>query len=1220
MKKLYTYWVTAWMISALPTLVAQSQPCSALTARCMPYESRCAATGSIRILPSGGSGNYKFRVSGPVSTNFTSVDSITGLPAGSYTVSVSDITSGCTVDILNVGVPGTYSDPRFTLNVTDVSCDNGNNGRITLATLSNGRAPFRYAIVAPSAMGVGTSNSTGTFNNLIAGNYTIRLTDSCGGIQTRLVTILNYTWRLDSVRFSKTSCNQATGYIRASDSRGNISTVNGVPGLRYGIVRGAGDTLWSNSPFISFNTGTRNQFEAVVKDGCGIVKKMPFTLSFRPALGASVNMYGQSCTGFSAAVVNAVNFFSPRYCLYTSGGTLVSCNNTGVFTGLDYGSYCIRAYDSCADTTLVRCFTGSPPPASVAATVRTFNRTCTNFSASITGEQGLTNPRYCLYDSTGSLIRCNTSGNFHQLSYGSYCIRVSDTCRDTTIVRCFTARPPVPVIPTPVPSGFTCDRFNVQVTGDSLGSPRFCLYDSAGNIIACNATGSFDSLLYGNYCVQVYDSCYDTTLTRCFGATGPSLQYGLGTQISNRACSTFTATVTSGGLLQPEFCLYRADSTLVACNSTGVFNNLPYGAYFTRVRNQCPDTTLVHWLSAYPSLPSLSGSVRISNRTCATFNAAAQGMQNLTNPRYCLYDSAGVLIRCNTSGSFSNIRYGNYCIRVTDGCYDTTISRCFSAAPLPVSMRVSTRRSCTYGSARLTVTVTGGVLPVQLTIYAPGGNQIFSSRFSNSNIVVDPLPGLSAEQRYKVVVTDNCGMIDSAFTQALPSQFLHQPRMIPRCPSATWTNGSGTIETRASSNTGSVTVRIIRKNGTALSPQIAPSSVSGTLSTFNNLGPGTYILRYTINDGCNRPQHDTVVVPEYRYPGLERSAAYQCDNNGFSIGAVVTNGVGPFQYEIIGSSPAVPSIVRPPQTNPVFSINNGNTYSLVRLRVLDACGNASLGDASILPLANNGITSDYNCFQLFANLRVDTVYNSTYAWYRKHTMQGTDSTYIGNTTGIYIPSLTPSDTGLYVCHIVVNSGCIRRSYYYRLDGSCYRYLPVVWVNLQGKYPGGRAQLQWEVGSVEGVRRFGVEMQDESGRFSERGIVEVPADHTGRVFAFTDPRPGLTEAVYRIRVERYNGTVEYSALLRLSPPAASMPVKLYPNPAKESVQVELATRYKRCVIQWYTIDNRLINSEIRTNNGLPIRIDKPIGSGTGIYLLRIQDLESGATWNSRVLFR
>jgi len=85
-------------------------------------------------------------------------------------------------------------------------------------------------------------------------------------------------------------------------------------------------------------------------------------------------------------------------------------------------------------------------------------------------------------------------------------------------------------------------------------------------------------------------------------------------------------------------------------------------------------------------------------------------------------------------------------------------------------------------------------------------------------------------------------------------------------------------------------------------------------------------------------------------PSLAKSSAYQCDNNSFSVGAAVTGGIAPYTYEIIASSPALPSIVTPPQSNPIFSINNHTQYNLIRLRAIDACGNSALNDVSILPL------------------------------------------------------------------------------------------------------------------------------------------------------------------------------------------------------------------------------------------------------------------------------
>lgn len=139
MKKFYLLFFTVLIFSALVPLGLQAQICTSFAAGYTSYESRCAATGSIKVNATGGSGNYKYKVAGTINTNFTSTDSLTGLPAGIYTLTVTDIVTNCTLNFPNVSVAGTYRDPRFTLNSIDVSCDNGSNGSISLATQTFGR-------------------------------------------------------------------------------------------------------------------------------------------------------------------------------------------------------------------------------------------------------------------------------------------------------------------------------------------------------------------------------------------------------------------------------------------------------------------------------------------------------------------------------------------------------------------------------------------------------------------------------------------------------------------------------------------------------------------------------------------------------------------------------------------------------------------------------------------------------------------------------------------------------------------------------------------------------------------------------------------------------------------------------------------------------------------------------------------------------------------------
>ena len=610
MRKFYFFVQFVLILFFIFPLLTKAQDCSLLGATFKTYESRCAATGSIKVSATGGSGSYKYKTLGPVNSNFTSSDSLTGLSAGIYSVVVTDIIYNCTYTQTNLIVSGSYQDPRFALSKDDVTCDGGDNGSIQVMGQQYGRDPFIFSIVAPSAMGVGTTNSSGIFNNLSAGDYTIRLTDSCGGIQTRQITLNDYTWWIDSYKFNKISCDSGSGYIKVIDSKGNISTAGGIAGFLYGIVRQPGDTIWSTDANFQFELAGHSAFEIVVKDNCGKIRKAPLSLTIIPGVNAIV-ISSKSCNTFTATVNGVTNFFNPDFCLYDSSGSLVGCNATGIFTTLPYGNYCIKAHDFCTDTAIIRCFTSVPPPLSVNNTASIKNKTCTTFSAAVTGQTGLTNPNYCLFDSAGALLTCNTIGIFSNLSYGSYCIEVKDGCRDTTIKICFSPSRPVPSVPAIiVPNYFgSCTNFGISIGGDSLTSPQYCLFDSANVLIGCNNTGIFSGLAFGKYCADVYDSCFDTTFVRCFTVGPPVFVNDILVPVTNKTCTSFTVTANSNNIQKALFCLYNSKDSLITCDSSGIFNNIQYGSYCIKAKNNCPDTTFIKCFTAVADIPSVDTGV-----------------------------------------------------------------------------------------------------------------------------------------------------------------------------------------------------------------------------------------------------------------------------------------------------------------------------------------------------------------------------------------------------------------------------------------------------------------------------------------------------------------------------------------------------------------------------------------------------------------------------------
>ncbi len=148
---------------------------------------------------------------------------ITVLVPGIYSVIIKDI-NNCTYEIDNIVITGTYADPRFGLTETDVTCMNGNDGTISVAAFTGGRSPFLFTIVSPSAFGIGTTNSTGTFTGLIPGSYSVQMTDSCGGIQTRNISIQNYNWSISAAVVSNISCTNYGAQISLIDSKGHTNS------------------------------------------------------------------------------------------------------------------------------------------------------------------------------------------------------------------------------------------------------------------------------------------------------------------------------------------------------------------------------------------------------------------------------------------------------------------------------------------------------------------------------------------------------------------------------------------------------------------------------------------------------------------------------------------------------------------------------------------------------------------------------------------------------------------------------------------------------------------------------------------------------------------------------------------------------------------------------------------------------------------------------------
>ncbi|RYD53076.1 MAG: hypothetical protein EOP52_02735 [Sphingobacteriales bacterium] len=135
-----------------------------------------ASNGTATVTATGGQGPYTYSwATTPPQTNATA----TGLPAGSWIVSVRDAL-GCVVpDTAVIGQPAVLT---ATIQTVDVRCFNQKNGTAT-ATVTGGTAPYTYVW---NTIQVQTSP---TATALDAGTYDVQITDSKGCTTSNTFTI-----------------------------------------------------------------------------------------------------------------------------------------------------------------------------------------------------------------------------------------------------------------------------------------------------------------------------------------------------------------------------------------------------------------------------------------------------------------------------------------------------------------------------------------------------------------------------------------------------------------------------------------------------------------------------------------------------------------------------------------------------------------------------------------------------------------------------------------------------------------------------------------------------------------------------------------------------------------------------------------------------------------------------------------------------------------------
>jgi large repetitive protein len=278
------------------------QPAAGLTLTSSRADINCGGinNGTATVIASGGTALYTYDWTATPTGDGTAT--ITGLASGEYTVIVTDA-NGCTATITE-----TITEPMpmdVSTAQTSISCNGGNNGNITI-TASGGVAPYNVSWSGTSSGNPGgpeIAADGGSYNitNLIAGTYTVSVTDANGCVVSRNFTLTQPDFFFLATTGSVLSCfGQFTGNL-------TVGVGGGTSPYTY---------LWSNGATTQAISGlVAGTYSVTVTDANGCMKIGAGMQVSQPAFPLSVFItadFGSvSCFGGSDGAVQ----------MSTSGGT-----------------------------------------------------------------------------------------------------------------------------------------------------------------------------------------------------------------------------------------------------------------------------------------------------------------------------------------------------------------------------------------------------------------------------------------------------------------------------------------------------------------------------------------------------------------------------------------------------------------------------------------------------------------------------------------------------------------------------------------------------------------------------------------------------------------------------------------------------------------------------------------------------------------------------------
>jgi hypothetical protein len=161
-----------------------------------------------------------------------------------------------------------------------------------------------------------------------------------------------------------------------------------------------------------------------------------------------------------------------------------------------------------------------------------------------------------------------------------------------------------------------------------------------------------------------------------------------------------------------------------------------------------------------------------------------------------------------------------------------------------------------------------------------------------------------------------------------------------------------------------------------------------------------------------------------------------------------------------------------------------------------------------------------------------------------------------------VAALAPA--GTYVVTVTNPDGQTSTSTF-ELTGPCTS-IPVTLTEFNGRLVNEQAQLNWTTSAEYNSKEFVVEKSIDGVRFSPLATVAAKGfSNTLSNYALTDKSPYPVYSYYRLKMVDKDATFTYSNIVRIATPKKALAItKLFPNPAREKVSLEIVTEKQQSV--------------------------------------------------------